>query len=430
MGGHLSTVAWIVGLAAFIVFVALVGGGFWLISRRKSAANPSTDSQKRANILLVQVDDLVKDAANELDFAFAQFGEARTRDFKAAIDTAKISLAKAFSLQQQLDDAFPDSEIKRQDWISQIIHLCETSRASIQAQEQAFVTLRGQEENAPESLENLETAIAAASKRSNSVETIAGKLRSNFDPAAVASIADNLQLSAKELSAAKELAAKAGKQLAKRSKQAGGALESESQSPTVPELIQSASIHLSKSEEFLSAIEHLDSQLQEAVAAVRSLKDSTAANLAEARSLRDAPPDATSSDQIAESIKLVEAALATDPKIADPLATLETLRAANASLDSSMAGARNQQRRLEGARTALVGAMVAAKSQLAATDDYINARRSGVGAEARVRLAEADRLLKVAAAESDPVAALDIARRSATLSRDADALARFDLMRR
>ncbi|MCC6376072.1 MAG: hypothetical protein IT191_03550, partial [Microbacteriaceae bacterium] len=318
MGGHLSTVAWIVGLAAFIVFVALVGGGFWLISRRKSAANPSTDSQKRANILLVQVDDLVKDAANELDFAFAQFGEARTRDFKAAIDTAKISLAKSFSLQQQLDDAFPDSEIKRQDWISQIIHLCETSRASIQAQEQAFVTLRGQEENAPESLENLETAIAAASKRSNSVETIAGKLRSNFDPAAVASIADNLQLSAKELSAAKELAAKAGKQLAKRSKQAGGALESESQSPTVPELIQSASIHLSKSEEFLSAIEHLDSQLQEAVAAVRSLKDSTAANLAEARSLRDAPPDATSSDQIAESIKLVEAALATDPKIADP----------------------------------------------------------------------------------------------------------------
>ena len=49
--------------------------------------------------------------------------------------------------------------------------------------------------------------------------------------------------------------------------------------------------------------------------------------------------------------------------------------------------------------------------------------RSGV--DARTRLAEAERQLMLAESESDPVEALDAARRSATSARDADALARY-----
>lgn len=112
------------------------------------------------------------------------------------------------------------------------------------------------------------------------------------------------------------------------------------------------------------------------------------------------------------------------------MASLETLRAANAELDASLAGARNQKQRLEGAQIALVGALVGARSQLEATRNFIDNRRGGVGTQARTRLAEAQRLLTVAEAETDPIAALDTARSSATYSRDADALARFDLMGR
>ncbi|MCB1281031.1 MAG: hypothetical protein KDB18_05865, partial [Salinibacterium sp.] len=151
---------------------------------------------------------------------------------------------------------------------------------------------------------------------------------------------------------------------------------------------------------------------------------------AEARAVRDAPPDAAVGSAVGRAIETVEAALAVDSKLRDPLATLEVLRSANAELDASMASARNQQQRLSGARTALVGALVGARSQIAATRNFIDTRRGGVGHEARTRLAEAERLLAVAEAESDPVAALDTARSSATYSRDADALARFDLQRR
>src|SRR5690606_24360179 len=163
--------------------------------------------------------------------------------------------------------------------------------------------------------------------------------------------------------------------------------------------------------------------------AAAALREATLKNLDEARAMRESPPDASTSQLVASAISTVEEALAHDASLADPLLELERLRQANAALDASMASARNQQRRLDGARTALAGALVQARSQLATTGDFIAGRRGGVGAAARTRLAEAERLLMLAEAETDPVAALDLARSSATHSRDADALARYDLMR-
>jgi hypothetical protein len=49
-----------------------------------------------------------------------------------------------------------------------------------------------------------------------------------------------------------------------------------------------------------------------------------------------------------------------------------------------------------------------------------------VQAAARTRLAEAERQVALAVAESDPVIALDTARRAMTHATDADALARYD----
>jgi len=113
----------------------------------------------------------------------------------------------------------------------------------------------------------------------------------------------------------------------------------------------------------------------------------------------------------------------------DPAASLGLLETSVAELDGTLATARNQAKRLEHASTALVGVLVSARSQIAATQDFITSRRGDVGADARTRLAEAQRLLEVAEAQSDPVAALDTARSSASYSRDADALARFDAHR-
>ena len=106
-----------------------------------------------------------------------------------------------------------------------------------------------------------------------------------------------------------------------------------------------------------------------------------------------------------------------------PIAELDRVGNAVAELDLALASARNQQQRLEHARAALVGTLVSAKSQIAEVRGYIGSRGGGV--DARTRLAEAERQLMLAEAESDPVEALDTARRAVTHARDADALARY-----
>jgi hypothetical protein len=121
----------------------------------------------------------------------------------------------------------------------------------------------------------------------------------------------------------------------------------------------------------------------------------------------------------------VEAALGAVDE-ADPAASITRIETTVVGLDAALARARNHAQPLEHASAALAGVLVSARSQIEATEQYIAARRGSVGADARTRLAEAQRLLVVAEAQADPVEALDTARSSATYSRDADALARYD----
>ncbi len=425
MGGQLFSAAWTAGITIAVVFAAIVGVGFWMLARRKRV--PVTSSaldalQQRANILLVRVDDAIKSAEDEVGFAIAQFGDVTSQGFEAALKNAKEQLREAFQLQQKLDDSTPDSDTQRRDWSGRIIHLCESAKSALDAHEAEFARMRSAEKNAPENLAAVTTAIDALEARMKSASETLAAIRREYVPSALSSIADNSDRAAKERADAAAAAEQARKLLSAQASGEAGV--------TATKLIQEAGEHAIRAQKLLDAIDSLREGLDKARTAVAALRESTRTNLADARAVRDAPPDPDAGAAVGRAIVTVESALAADPKTKDPLATLELLRAANAELDASMAGARNQQQRLEGARTALVGALVSAKSQLRSTRNYVDTRRGSVGADARTRLAEAERLLAVAEAEADPVAALDAARSSATYSRDADALARFDLMGR
>ncbi|GAA3738520.1 hypothetical protein GCM10022239_12640 [Leifsonia bigeumensis] len=441
MGGELVSAAWTVGITLVVIFVLAVGAGFWLLARRTARqgrvgqgrsgqrrAGRREDAlgalQQKANILLVRADDAVKNAEDELGFAIAQFGDVTSQEFERVLVTARSDLREAFGLQQKLDDAHPDTETQRREWSARIVHLCESTQDALDAQEKAFAARRELEKNAPADLAAVGRAIEALDARMAASTATLATLRSDYSASAIASVADNLDRAAQEREKATSAADRAQEALDGRDG------EAVADARPATDLIREAGEGAYRAGRFLDAIDALRDELGKASDAVTSLRGSTQKNLAEARALRDAPPDADSSAAVGRAIGTVERALAAHALLTDPLATLEVLRAANAELDSSMAGARNQQRRLDGARTALVGALVGARSQLTATRNFITTRRGGVGAEARTRLAEAERLLAVAEAESDPVAALDTARSSATYSRDADALARFDLLGR
>lgn len=425
MGGQLLSAAWTAGITVVIIFAAIVGIGFWLIARRK-ARHPEPDAlaarEQKANILLVRVDDAVKNAEDELAFAVAQFGAVKSQEFDAALGVAKEQLREAFGLQQKLDDAYADTETERRDWTSRIIHLCESARTSLEAQERSFASLRELEKNAPQNLATVRTAIDGVKSRMESATKTLSGLSSRFTARALSSISDNIDRAMKEHGDAALAVEQA--QVSLDDPTTVGA------STSAADFIRSAGEHTYRAQKFLDAIDALHDELIKTSDALTALRASTRESLALARSVRDTPPGPDAGAAVGRAIQIVESALATDPDTKDPLATLETLRAANAELDASMAGARNQKQRLDGARTALVGALVGARSQLKATRNYIDNRRGGVGSAARTRLAEAERLLAVAEAERDPVAALDTARSSATYARDADALARYDLLSR
>jgi hypothetical protein len=201
----------------------------------------------------------------------------------------------------------------------------------------------------------------------------------------------------------------------------------------VADAIQSAQQDAGRAAEALDGIDRLAANLAAATSRLGILVGTARDDLAEARSVRDAPPDPEKGAVVGDAIAAVDRVLATigDPAaVPDPAAAIHDLETAIAELDVALGSARNQAQRLEHARVALVGALLTARSQISTTTDFINGRRSGVGTDARTRLAEAERLLAIAEAEADPVTALDTARSSITYSRDADALARYDVMGR
>jgi hypothetical protein len=406
-----------------VIFVGLVGTGFAILFRRRGRVNEGAEPRalaKRASVLLVRVDDAVRNGADELGFAIAQFGEEGTREFAAVLTEARAKLTEAFMLQQRLDDATPDSPSQSRDWNARIVHLCEAAQSALEQQERAFRERRASEKDAPASLAAVREAIAATSARLPASATALAALGRRYSPAAVATVSDSVDEAKALLDAASGAADAAESRIA----DAAG---------PVAESIRSAQQDVARAGQALDGIDRLASTLGELSARLEKLVGVARDDLAEARAVRDTPPDPATGAAVNEAISRVDAVLTglgVPSSVGDPAAGIQSLEAALASLDLALGTARNQAQRLEHARTALAGALLTARSQLATTGDYINARRGGVGAEARTRLAEAQRLLTIAEAESDPVTALDTARSSATYSRDADALARYDAMKR
>lgn len=414
-----------------VLFVILVGIGFALIVRRRRR-DPNLDATPiaapvgsvediaelatRANIALVRLDDAVNENEDELGFAIAQFGDERSQSFGEAIAAARTALAEAFRLKQQLDDAEPDSSTQRREWNQRILHLCESSQSSLADEAAAFDALRRADSDAPAELKAVRMLIVSLTMRVPASEATLSRLGSSYSSTVVDTVRSNLSDARELLKTAAQRAGDADTQL------------SDPGATGAAEVVQDARSSAQRAARLLDAVDNLGVSLAAQTSRLAELVAKSKADLAEGRIARDSVRDPDSSGAIGSAIAALESVL-TGFDEADPAASIARIDAATAGLDAALASARNQSQRLEHAQAALAGVLVGARSQIAATKDFIEGRPGSVGADARTRLAEAQRLLVVAEAQADPVAALDTARSSATYSRDADALARYDLLR-
>jgi hypothetical protein len=130
---------------------------------------------------------------------------------------------------------------------------------------------------------------------------------------------------------------------------------------------------------------------------------------------------------VARATAALDAArVAADAPRPDPIAALRLLAEVSAALDKGIADARAAADRERRAAAALEHAWLTARSAVAAAEDFVTTRRGAVGAQARTRLAEAQRHLELAGGP-DPVAALREAQQADALGQEALRLAQADV---
>jgi hypothetical protein len=408
------TVLGTAGGTVVVAFAALTVAGVVLLTRRaRRNGRAPLPGRTDAGVALVRADEAVRTASDDLAFAMAQFGEDRTRGFASALEQARADLEKAFALQQRLDDAEPEGENRRKGWAKSIRALADRARETVQAEAARFADLRRSEESAPETLKLIRQQLSAVEARTPEIEKVLAGLRSTYVESAVAPVADNLAAAATAVAAARAAADEADAAIAA------------SRVTAVSDALATAQQRGREAATLLDAVEHRRDELAAAVAEIENLAAEQQKAIEQARSLRDAPPDPDSSATVNTAIAALESELAAvgGKGKRDPVAELDRLVDADDALDVAVSAARNQQRRLDGARGALAGALVSARAQISAVEDYIGSRGGGAGS--RTKLAEAKRELLLAEKESDPVAALDAARRAQNRARDADDLARY-----
>ncbi|WEO76805.1 hypothetical protein BJQ94_15805 [Cryobacterium sp. SO2] len=409
-----------------VVVLGIVVGVIALLvslSRRKArgirAAESAevTERARTAAISLVRADDLIEAATDELGFAEAQFGERATADFAAALEVSKRQLREAFSLQQKLDDGVPDTDSQIRQWTEQITRLADEATARLDAQTRDFDTKRVVEQNAPIQLDQLRRRLDRATDRLAGGASTLDRLATAYSAAALAPISGNVERARAAIDTGRQAADAAAARLA------SGATD------PVGDQISAAEHALFTATTLLDAIETGEDQLHVGFASLGTALSAAETELAEARSLRDRHEESDASADLNRVIAAADAVVAElrrPGRVSDPAADLARLREALDGLDVTRSEARNRQLRRDNAREAYVGARLAARSQIGITRDFITANRGRVGADARTRLAEAERQLSLAEAEADPVTALDAARRAMTHATDADALAHYD----
>ncbi|WP_167046428.1 TPM domain-containing protein [Salinibacterium sp. ZJ454] len=403
--------------------IAVVLVGLFLFSRirrnraRRAKLEKAAASQKeldqRAGGLLVELDDALMTSQQELGFAVAQFGNEATEPFRVAVASAKQKVAEAFTLRQKLDDADEDTAEERRAWTEQIIALCESADAELDAQADAFDELRELEKNAATVIGEVDAARAALEQRLEQASQSLETLRQRYSPAALSPVSDNIE------QATNLLAFASGALTEARGSIASGATGEAAVD------VRSAQASTDQVKQLVDAISSHSANLAAASTALDAAVADLRGDVAQATALQPSP--GVDSGALAGTIAAAEAAIAA-AESADPVTSLARLEQAHAALDGQLTAVRDRQAQLDRARSALDGTLTAARSELSAANDFIATRRGSIGSEARTRVSEAERYLRqsVEVATVDPVSALAAAQRAHSLASDALRVAQAD----
>lgn len=347
-----------------------------------------------ANQQLLSADEQVRSAADELDFARAQFGIAATDEFARTLEAAKAAVARGFERQKQMEDATSDAE--KRAMASTIMRDLGENMNPLSAVQATFEQRRSEQATLP-------SRITEASERL--VEQRGDLDRATAELAAIAGIypaqmLTSLQDNPEQAHALLETAASAI-EAAKQAVDTDRAL-AESTLDTAHRALMMAK---HQTDAIFSAKSDLDAIRDRLGAAIGSIS----ADLADVTSLKAEPTvfDPLVADARA-AIAEGQAALMNN---GDPLAALEHLRTSEANIDAALAPLRSQRENAEKARANAQAQISLAETAFERAERYVQGRRGAIDLSVRSTLHDSEQSLKAARAaiSSDPAKASALA---------------------
>jgi uncharacterized membrane protein YgcG len=398
-----SAAAWTL-IAIIVIGGVIVGLLLWFGSwRRGRLSAEERDKQtgsmaQQANKLLVDTDDALRAAVQEIGFAQAQFEADDVKPFSDAVTAAQAELKKAFVIRQQLDDSTPEDQPTRAKMYGQIIAHCQAANAAVDEQAKRLDNLRDLEKTAPEALAALPKTIDALQNRLPAIQA-AMKALAAYPPASWAAVKGNAEEADKRGDFAEAQIAKGKSALAETPPNASAAAHA---ARSAQEAVAQANQLLDAVEQLAAAMEQAREKLKEEIADADA--DVAAAKAAIA-TMPKGPATATTAADLAKAESLLkEARAGASAAMPDPIAALKAVQTAHAAADQVLNGIREASAQQARAAAAYQIAHQSAVGSIQQASAFVASRSDGVGTQARTRLAEAQRHL----AQAEALAATDV----------------------
>lgn len=391
--------------------------GIWGRRKREQEALAAQDADlaRRAEQALVAADERIRTTSDELAFAEAELGESLTADLRKALAAVRTHLREAFQMHQLNHDEIPDTPEELRTRNARIIQLCDWAQDLLDEKTDVLAASVAKVRRAPEIIAQVRADAAALSERIPQTKAAVERLSSRYADSAMTQIAASAAEAEQLIAFAVHGASVSERRrAAKQNEEANVALE------TATEATRRASALLDAVEDFEIEALRAESTLAEVVADSRG-------DLITARNAPQVPA-------VTSAMSALQSALgALTPSGArnDPFAELSQLRDANTALDDAIATAKHRAANPLPSVPQVQHAIDDADRQLGVARGLIAGHRGWIGADARTRLAEAERLRidlsDMLPAEETREAALAGARRVAHLASEALQLAQRDI---
>ncbi|KAJ1681537.1 hypothetical protein LUZ63_023240 [Rhynchospora breviuscula] len=385
--------------------------GFWGKRKREEQDAADADLARRAELAIVAVDERVRLTSDELDFARAELGDKATEDLAAALQSVKVHLAEAFQLHQLNHDEIPDTKDELRTRNARIIQLSEWAEELLEERTLVLQPKIDAIRRAPETLARVRADRDRLAERVPHAREVVERLAHRYSPSALQQVSGNPEEVEQLLDFAVHTAG-----VSERRREAG-------QREQASVALEAATEAVRRAESLLDAVDTFEIEALRAESTLAAVIDDSRSDLVEARRGPQTPTVLQAMATLERELGALPAAGART----DPFSALSSLRQANADLDL----ARERAARPVPSQDQVDHAIDDADRQLAVARGLITGHRGWIGADARTRFVEAERLR--AGLPLGPIAddqretALATARRAGALASESLQLAQRDI---